>query len=362
MAAPTMNPVATRQNPTAGRTSRVEALAAQVIVIDPTLRSEDMELILEVCQSVDVAAEFAALEGRTIAEALSTYFAEAELPSSRWGLVQQALKQICIPVANATATPVQLPVLPAAALKLFKIKEESATVAQLEALASSDPVLTARVLGTANSAKFGSRFQITRLADAIQRIGIPEARKTLIAACFWGLFASRPLQDLWEHSQQVADLASELARRCGQDPDVAYSAGLLHDIGRLVFLRGTPRNQALEGSWMTAGFPLIYAETLVRGRDHAARGADLLAAWHLPQELIDAVRLHHRPEACGKTAGLAHILYLAEDLTANLTEKATEDLWGPLRRQVSQSVALITPECIAEAVSGVYGQTLQRAG
>ena len=44
------------------------------------------------------------------------------------------------------------------------------------------------------------------------------------------------------------------------------------------------------------------------------------------------------------------------------TEKATEDLWGPLRRQVSQSVALITPECIAEAVSGVYGQTLQRAG
>lgn len=362
MATSRMNPVPTRQNPTAGRTSRIEALAAQVVVIDPALRSEDMALILEVCESVDVAAEFAALEGLTIAEALAEYFAEAEPPSSRWGLVQQALRQICIPAAATMSAPVQLPVLPAAALKLLKIKEESATVAQLEALASSDPVLTARILGTANSAKFGSGFQITRLPDAIQRIGIPEARKTLIAACFWGLFASRPLQDLWEHSRKVADLASELARQCGQDASVAYSAGLLHDIGRLVFLRGTPRDQALEGSWMTAGFPLIYAETLVRGLDHAARGAALLASWQLPQDIVDAVRLHHRPETCGKVPSLAHILFLAEDLTANLGEKENEDLWSPLRRQVSQSVARIPPECIAEAVSGVYGQALQRAG
>lgn len=362
MATSTMHPVAPRQNPAVGRTSRIEALAAQVVALAPALRSEDMALILEVCESVDVAAEFAALEGLTIAEALAEYFAEAEPPASRWGAVQQALKQICLPVPNVSAAPAQLPVLPSAALKLLKIREESATVAQLEALAASDPVLTARILGTANSAKFGSRFQITRLPEAIQRIGIPEARKTLIAACFWGLFASRSLQDLWEHSQQVANLACELARQSGHDPGVAYSAGLLHDIGRLVFLRGTPRDQALEGSWMTAGFPLIYAETLVRGLDHATRGADLLASWQLPQDLIDAVRLHHRPEACGKVASLAHILFLAEDLAANLSEKENEDLWSPMRRQVSQSVARITPECIVEAVSGANGQSLQLAG
>ena len=337
-------------------------MAAQTIVIDPSLRGEELELILEVCDSLDVAAEFSALEGLTVAQALAQYFEDMEPSTSRWGRVQAALRQVCLPVGMQSTTPTQLPVLPAAALKLLKIREETATVGQLETLAASDPVLTARVLGAANSAKFGSRFQITRLPEAIQRIGIPEARKTLIAACFWGLFASRPLQDLWEHSQQVAELASELARQCGQDPGVAYSAGLLHDIGRLVFLRGPAREQALEGSWLAAGFPLIYAETLVRGVDHAARGAQLLASWQLPQELIDAVSLHHRPEALGKNATLAHILFLAEDLAANLSEKASEDLWSPMRRQVSQDVAGITPEHVLESISAVYGQTLRRTG
>lgn len=362
MPASTLNPVAVKQNQAVGRKKRIEALAAQAIVIDPSLRGEELELILEVCESLDVAAEFSALEGLTVAEALAQYFEDMEPATSRWGRVQAALRQVCMPAGMQSATPTQLPVLPAAALKLLKIREESATVGQLETLAASDPVLTARVLGAANSAKFGSRFQITRLGEAIQRIGIPEARKTLIGACFWGLFASRPLQDLWEHSQQVAELASELARQCGQDPGVAYSAGLLHDIGRLVFLRGSAREQALEGSWLAAGFPLIYAETLVRGMDHAARGAQLLASWQLPQELIDAVSLHHRPETLGKNATLAHILYLAEDLAANLSEKDSEDLWSPLRRQVSQDVAGITPEHVLEAISALYGQTLRRTG
>ncbi len=362
MPAPTLNPIAVKQNQAVGRKQRIEALAAQVLVLDPSLRREAPELILEVCESLDVAAEFSALEGLTVAEALAQYFEDREPATSRWGRVQVALRRLSAPAGVQSATPTQLPVLPVAALKLLKIREEFATVGQLESLAASDPVLTARVLGAANSAMFGSRFQITRLSDAIQRIGIPEAYKTLIAACFQVLFASRPLQDLWAHSRQVAELACELARQSGLDPGVAYSAGLLHDIGRLVFLRGSVHEQVLEGSWLAAGFPLIYAETLVRGIDHAARGAQLLASWELPQELIDAVAFHHRPEALGENATLAHILFVAEDLAANLSEKDSEDLWSPLRRQVSHDVAGITPEHVLEAISALYGQTLRRTG
>jgi putative nucleotidyltransferase with HDIG domain len=202
----------------------------------------------------------------------------------------------------------------------------------LESICLADPVMAAQVLSLANSVRFGARLEITRVKEAIQRVGVPEARRSLLGAGISALFASKALHELWAHSQRVAELAWIVAGLCGEDRGAAYTAGLLHDIGRLVFLRQAGEIQAEEWRWIDGGFPLLYAETLARGEDHAERGAALLSEWGLPSEIVDAVRLHHRPE--GWRGKLPQILFLAEDLAVSDAWPA-EDLWGAMRRKLS---------------------------
>jgi len=200
---------------------------------------------------------------------------------------------------------------------------------ELESIVSSDPVLAGRLLGVANSSFFGHSSKIRNLRQAILRMGVPFARKVLLEACFGPVFASRTLAELWKHSRLVAANAHELAVQCGYDQEVAYVAGLLHDIGRLVMLSCPPEIRADEADRLAAGFPLVYAETLLYGTDHAAVGGDLLKKWSLSSEIIDAVAYHHRPESTD--SALAAILYLADDDSVTGT-LVSENLSPGMRR------------------------------
>jgi putative nucleotidyltransferase with HDIG domain len=152
----------------------------------------------------------------------------------------------------------------------------------------------------------------------------------LLTACFSGLFASKPLQNLWEHSEAVARLAYDLAPLAGIDAETAYVAGLLHDIGRLAFVKLPAALRIREQEWLASGFPVVYAETLAYGLDHAASGAKCLRAWALPESLVNAVGLHHRPGP--DTSPLSGVLTLAEDLAARAGNADSEDLWPEMRR------------------------------
>jgi len=312
----------------------------------------DPEIVSEVCAAFDIAAEFAACEGQSIRDALAGFFADVEPAGSPWGDAQLALRKLLRWNDLQWRLPATLPVLPSAAMKLLRLNDETATVDDLESVAAGDPVMAARILSVANSAVYGSRYGITVIREAIQRLGIPEARKTLLGACFSGLLISKPLQDFWAHSQLVADLAWHFAGMCGVDRGSAYAAGLLHDMGRLVFFSGDARRCLAEREWMAAGFPAIYAETLAYGCDHATAGAELLAAWNLPEELVEAVGLHHRPEKAPGT--LAQVLFLAEDLTTVLEGKAPEDLWSAMRRRIAFDKSAIPPHAV-EGILAAFG-------
>ena len=348
-----MEPLSEKTGRRAENLCRIERLVNRL-----DLAESDRDLASEVCRAFDVAAEFAACEGRSIQAALTEFFADAEPVTTRWGAMQEELRK-AVQWGAASRNPLgPLPVMPGAVLKLLNLSDESATVGDLEGVCGSDPVLMAQILSLANSARFGSRFEITRVGEAIQRVGIAEARKALLSACLCGLFASRTLQDLWDHSQQVADVAWLVAGLCGVDRGTAYTAGLLHDIGRLAFLRGPGHLQADEWNWMEAGFPQVYAETLVRGEDHATRGAAILADWGLPAELVEAVRKHHRPEVSREL--LVHVLFLAEDLATAQQSRPAEDLWSALRRQVSLERAGISIDALQEAITEMDEPTLRR--
>jgi putative nucleotidyltransferase with HDIG domain len=302
--------------------------------------------LAELCNFIDEAAEFAALEGNTIADAVATVIEE------RWpaaGLAGLATL-VGYGSANIDVSASTLPVVPRQVFRLLATSNDATSPLELEDIATSDPVLAGRLLGAANSVRSESAFEITRLLEAIKRLGIPETRKVLLGACFAGIFASGPLQNLWKHSEAVARTAHDLAQFAGLDTEIdtetAYVAGLLHDIGRLRFVTLPAASGIRERDWLAAGFPLAYAETLAFGIDHAAIGANCLHTWGLPDSIVEAVRLHHRPEAI--TLPLAALLNLAEDLTARSAGSASEDLWPDMRRTAACGRAGISLDQLEE--------------
>ena len=285
--------------------------------------------IFEACDEFDEAVEFAAYGRTSMRVAIDEFFSEAE---HRLGSrIAGALRLITSPNVRPALSS-QLPVLPAAAMKLMRTSSESTSVLELESIASSDPVLAGRLLAASNSAFFGLASEIRNLRHAIQRLGVPLSRKILMDAAFGPLFASKTLADLWKHSRLVAATAHELAGACGYDQEVAYVAGLLHDIGRLVMARCPAEMHADEADRIVSGFPLTYAETLVYGRDHATAGGELLREWRLPAEIVDAVAGHHSPESAETV--LAAILCLAEDEAAT-DALSSESLSPGMRRSVA---------------------------
>ena len=279
----------------------------------------------EICADLDRAVEFSACEGRSVADAIAGYLgdlsgaARAQLGTIVWSL--------------GTFVPRNLPVMPKAAGRLMKTTEEHTTTRELEDIAASDPVLAAGILQAANSARFGSRFEINNIRDAVMRVGVPEARKALFASCVSRLFASKPLQEIWQHSQFVADSAWEIAGLAGMEQEAAYVAGLLHDIGRLAFVTAPVKMREWEESFLEAGFPRVYAEALVYQKDHAAFGADLLRKWTLPDGLVEAVEYHHRPEL--NKSALQAVLHLAEEMSVRVAWTPEEDLWREMRRRAA---------------------------
>jgi putative nucleotidyltransferase with HDIG domain len=216
---------------------------------------------------------------------------------------------------------------------------------ELARIAGSDPALAAELLRAANSALYGSRWKICRLGEAVLRLGVPVSRNVLLAASFSPLFTSSSLDGLWQHSRSAADTAFQLAGFCGADPDTAYTAGLLHDLGRIAFTAFPGPMRAAEQNWRKAGFPLIYAETMAYGSDHATFGATLLRSWQLPDEIADAVSRHHRPGH--SDCPIAAVVHLAEAVD--------EDLWSNMRRKAALDQSGITPEQLDLVLAGKSG-------
>lgn len=296
----------------------------------------------EICADLDCAVEFAACEGRSVADAIAAYLADlssaarAQLGTIVWSL--------------GSFVTENLPVMPRAAGLLLRTTEDNTTTRELEEIASSDPVLAAGVLRVANSARFGSRFEINNIRDAVMRVGVPEARKALLASCMERLFASKPLQEIWQHSQFVADSAWEIAGITGVDRETAYVAGLLHDIGRLAFVTAPVRMREAEETFLEAGFPRVYAESLVYQKDHAAFGADLLRKWTIPAGIVEAVEYHHRPEL--HKSVLQAVLHLAEEMSVRVAWTPEEDLWREMRRRAALDQVGISAEQLSGLVTG----------
>ena len=168
-----------------------------------------------------------------------------------------------------------------------------------------DAGITAKVLSVCNSAFYGLPRHVTSLQEAMVYLGIGSLVNFVLAGCLadycrdpnegYGLDSG----ELWRHSVGCAIAAQKIAERClGDKSSTAFTAGLLHDFGKMVLNTFVAEDfQAILCLVEKYGMTFLDAEQKVVGWTHAECGAQIAEAWSLPPELICAIRHHHNPLA-----------------------------------------------------------------
>jgi putative nucleotidyltransferase with HDIG domain len=206
-------------------------------------------------------------------------------------------------VARANTLP---PISPAA-LRLMALLDRSNTCNDdiVHAL-KYDSVLTSNVLRLCNSPSIGLRMPVTSIDQAVLLLGHRRIHRIILTLAFSNsICGPRPgyaieANELWRHSlitALAAELLAERAFNIDLDPSVAFTSGLLHDIGKLLLNQVlAPEIQAgIRAGIEQKGLSLIQAETDILQTDHAEVGGCLLRHWNLPGAIVEAVANHHRP-------------------------------------------------------------------
>ena len=198
------------------------------------------------------------------------------------------------------------PSLPSVYFEVVKhLESPNASVDQIADAIAKDLAMTAKLLQMVNSAFFGLPEKITSPSHAILTLGMETVRSILLCIQVYSKAdqtkASRlSLDSLWAHSLAVGTAAKRITLHQTGDAkaaDEAFTAGLLHDIGKLILSSnlGDAYNAVLNAS-TTGEEPLWAVEERELGASHADVGAYLLGLWSMPVPLLEAAAFHHHPE------------------------------------------------------------------
>jgi putative nucleotidyltransferase with HDIG domain len=234
--------------------------------------------------------------------------------------------------------------------QLTKLPPLSPIVAQLTATLSSDevdfrdveriirrdPVIAARVIGAANSAAYAGHAPTSSIHAAVMRLGVLAVRRLAFLLSLYNAVPGAPAerQVFWRHSLAVAHAADVITRHVptwstGMQPEQAFLAALLHDLGLLALVRHYPREDAkVLARAAETRMARWQVEQEVLGVDHAQIGARLAGHWAFPEAITTVIAFHHDfASAPPPLHWLSAVVALAdalcnEDETANLCEGA----------------------------------------
>ena len=184
-------------------------------------------------------------------------------------------------------------------------------------LVSHDGALSAQVLHMANSPLFGMRQRVTNLRSAALALGISRLRDIVTSCCLLQISPKGRELDatpFWEHSLACALISRNLARKLGyEDPERAYLAGLVHDLGFIVNLLVMPREFiAVYKIAAEQQRPLRDVEGELIGITHEVTGDLLSTHWQLFGYLSEVIRLHHHADHATLDPMLTAIVNIAD--------------------------------------------------
>ncbi len=211
--------------------------------------------------------------------------------------------------------------VPQIALKILRLmSSDDFDVARVAEEVRQDQVISALTLKICNSALFARKKRVESLDHALVYLGRDLFLRLVITAAISGLYESSQAGyslckgGLFHHAVGTATIAEKIAAVTGLvEPSLAYTGGLLHDIGKVVL-----------DQHLATAFPLFYRQTQndgtsfmatekeIFGMTHCETGFQLSQNWSFPDSLATVIRHHHYPEAATEYARLTHIVYLAD--------------------------------------------------
>lgn len=222
---------------------------------------------------------------------------------------------------------------PSASSLLEVTSREDHNLNEVVNIIKNDANLTAKVLKIVNSAAYGLRSEITAIDRAVGftgetsliSIAMNEAAGMLYKKELSGYEGQKG--DLWAHNLLTALAAKKIVTHAIQpiNGDVAFTCGLLHDLGKSIlsdFLENTSAKviQALDEKKVTS---YENAESTILGIDHCEAGFKLAEHWNLPEPIPSAIRYHHSPSAAPKEhRGLVYTVHLG-DMLAMMAGRGT---------------------------------------
>ena len=229
-------------------------------------------------------------------------------------------------IAHADFLPPSFQLLP----RLLKLLNEvDASADTLTELVQMDAGLSANILRACNSAAYGATYRVETIQDAVMRLGFRQVHRIVMTIVTSPAMkgelppGTRPEPDLWKHSLASAVASEQVVEGTEVDSEVAYTAALLHDVGKIVLARAVPEEYAVALAQARQENKAAYeVERKMLRTDHGAVGARLLQRWGFPTSIYASIQFHHEPLIARDEVKLASCLYTANVLAYLITERS----------------------------------------
>lgn len=215
------------------------------------------------------------------------------------------------PVGTGLLTEVSA--FPAIAVKALQaISRERGPLNELSELIAMDAAISGGILRMANSALFNVRIEVRSVLQAIHMLGLERVKGVVVTIAMKtyldGLLEVPALRACWRHSLACAVISEEFAKVGMMEGDVAYTAGLMHDVGRLALIATYPKEYAN----FLAGAENEPCDTLERERslfgvDHCQATRLLVFRWSLPKMFLEVTSRHHEAPTAGEPSILSTV-------------------------------------------------------
>jgi len=257
-----------------------------------------------------------------------------------------------------------LPTLPKAALELNRIlADEDTSASDVAKVVETDPALTVNLLKVVNSAAVGLSREISSVRQAATLLGNRGVQRVVSVAIVGHVLPEvlpgygLQTQEIWAHCAATAVFSERLARRRDEvAPDIAFTAGLLHDVGKLAV--GAALEEVREDvirDLQDGSLQMIEQERRALGTDHTEVGGLLAQRWSLPASIAQSVRHHHEPSGADlKHQSLVQVVHIANGLAHVLGLGADV---GEMHRTILPEV-LEAQELDADALQHFMGETM----
>jgi len=214
----------------------------------------------------------------------------------------------------------KLPPLNQTVLRISELlRDPNISTRKLAEAIGCDPVLATRLLKLANSCLFFRQSPVISIQQAVEAIGLKSLYDMVMLGAMADGFA-REIgntvygRTIWEHSIVVALLSRELSNSLGlRGTEESFLCGLLHDIGKILLLKGeTEKFEALAGK--PTEDEMLDGEEEVFGLTHAEVGAYVTHKWELPEVVCNVIMYHHKPRCAPLATVITHIVNVADHL------------------------------------------------